>query len=104
MRSRRIGLWLTLGTPALLALALAGQAACPFAHDGYETDRPCWDQSDCVTKERCERGDAGILSAGQCSEPSDGPCGFLDGGTSAGFYCFPDEEGNPEKCRYEPNY
>jgi hypothetical protein len=103
MRPRRFPSWLILGSPALVALVLAGGLACPLAHDGYETDRPCWDRSDCVAKERCERGDAGTLSPGTCNVPSDGPCGPLDAGT-AGFYCFPNAQGDPELCFYEPQY
>ena len=84
---------------ALLALAFTGGLACPLAHDGYETDRPCWDDTDCVAKERCERGDAGTATPGRCGVPSDGPCGPLDGG--GGYYCFPNEAGVPEICFHD---
>lgn len=101
MRPRWYALGLILGAATLVALA--GSVACPLAHDGYETDRPCWDQSDCVAKERCERGDAGLVVPGTCNVPSDGPCAIPDGGT-AGFYCFPNAQGEPERCHYEPQY
>lgn len=101
MRPWRNPLWLFWGAPALVALA--GSVACPLAHDGYETDRPCWDLSDCVAKERCERADAGVLFSGTCNVPTDGPCAVLDAGAE-GFYCYPNALGEPEHCHYEPQY
>ncbi len=73
--------------------------ACPLAHDDYETDRPCWLQSDCVSDERCAKADAGDLLSGICTVPSDGPCVVLDGGIP-GYFCFPDENGALLSCYY----
>jgi hypothetical protein len=88
---------------ALVAALLASLTlvACPLAHDDYETDRPCWSQSDCVADELCGKVDGGELLSGSCAVPSDGPCGQLDAGFP-GFYCFPDENGTPRSCYYDP--
>lgn len=85
-----------------LALAVSGMVACPLSHDAYETNRPCWNELDCVQNELCAKPDAGELFQGQCGVPTDGPCGHLDGG-AAGFYCFANEQGQPQSCFYEPN-
>lgn len=84
-----------------LALLLGGLWACPLAHDPYETDRACWDRSDCVTSELCAKPDGGELKQGRCKTPSSGLCGAQDGGTDAGLYhCFADDQGTPRECSY----
>ena len=97
-----------LGCLTIIAAMAAGLTlvACPLSHDGYETDRPCWGQGDCVANELCGKFDACVVGScptpenttGFCSEPSDGPCGNLDAG--AGYYCFPDENGGDRSCYY----
>ncbi|MFH2010173.1 MAG: hypothetical protein ABI333_26480 [bacterium] len=105
----RIVVALALGA---LTLAALGLAACPLSHDGYETDRPCWSELDCVQSELCSKPDAcavGVCpspenTSGTCAVPSDEVCGAdggTDGGTGSGYYCFPDEQGNPTLCAYE---
>jgi hypothetical protein len=95
-----------------LVTALAGAltlVACPLSHDGYETDRPCWTQVDCVSDELCGKYDACTVglcpspdnSTGFCAKSSDGPCGLLDAGIP-GYYCFPDENGTARTCYYNP--
>lgn len=83
--------------------------ACPLSHDGYETDRPCWTQGDCVTDELCGKIDACVVGScptpenttGTCATSTDGPCGLLDAGIP-GYFCFADENGNDRSCYYEP--
>ncbi len=95
---------LKLGGGLVLVAALASTmslVACPLAHDNYETDRPCWSQSDCVSDELCGRPDAGEMLSGACGIPSDGPCVVLDGGVP-GYFCFPGENGEQRSCYYNP--
>jgi len=81
----------------------SGMVACPLSHDSYETDRPCWDELDCVQDELCAKPDAGELYQGTCGVPTDGPCGQLDGGVG-GYYCFADDNGQPQSCYYDPQF
>jgi len=108
MRLSRLIRW--LGTGALLVAVTAGLTlvACPLSHDKYETDRPCWNQSDCVTNELCGKFDACVVGScptpenttGFCAIPSDGPCGLLDAGIP-GYLCFPDENGAARQCYFD---
>ena len=96
---------LALAGSAALALVVAGLGACPLSHDAYETNRPCWNgNTDCVTSELCAKADGAALDPGRCDTPSDGPCGFLDGGADAGYHCFPDENGMARTCLYDPQF
>jgi hypothetical protein len=103
----RIVVLLCLGAPAVAALGLV---ACPLSNDSYETDRPCWSELDCVQNEFCGKPDAcavGVCPApenttGTCAVPSDDICG-ADGGPGTGLHCFPDDQGNPTQCYYEPH-
>jgi hypothetical protein len=98
------------GGLALLAAMVGGLTlvACPLSHDKYETDRPCWGQSDCVKDELCGKVDACAVGScptqenttGFCAQSSDGPCGLLDAGIP-GFLCFPDENGNDRHCYFD---
>jgi len=83
----------------VIALALSGLAACPLSHDALETNRPCWDKNDCVENEQCAKPDGGELGQGYCAVPTDGPCG-ADAGL--GFYCFANDQNEPEHCFYDP--
>lgn len=87
----------------VLVVAASTMVACPLSHDGYETDRPCWSELDCVQDELCGKPDGGALGQGRCGVPSDGPCGPLDSGVE-GYYCFPNASGQPQSCTYDPNF
>jgi hypothetical protein len=90
----RTALLLGAGTVALSALALA---ACPLAHDPYETGDTCFSAADCVLGEQCAKPDGGAsLRNGQCAVPSDGPCA-----TDGGYYCYPDPSGTPRSCSHD---
>lgn len=102
MRPTRILALFALTMTVLLGMALSGMVACPLSHDGYETDRPCWDGMDCVSNELCGKVDGGELLAGKCGVPTDGPCGFVDAGGPI-FHCFSDDEGRPQSCFYDPH-
>lgn len=90
---------LALVTAFASALTLV---ACPLSHDGYETDRPCWFQSDCVSDELCGKADGAPPQSitGICAKFSDGPCGLLDAGIP-GYFCFPDENGVDRHCYFD---
>ncbi len=105
-----MSIWL-LGALALAGVLGTGLAlsACPLSHDAYETDRPCWNDSDCVGDELCGKLDACVVGScptpenttGECAVPSDGPCGPLDAGVD-GYWCFPSEDGVARSCYYNP--
>lgn len=99
MRHRAVMAVLSALAVGGVTLAFSGLAACPLSHDAVETDRACWDKSDCVQNERCSKPDGGELGLGTCAVPTDGPCG-ADAGF--GFYCFENEQSQPESCFYEP--
>ncbi len=103
---------LKFGGGLALVAALASTmslVACPLAHDDYETDRPCWSQSDCVSDELCGKFDACVVGScptpenttGFCAQESDGPCGLLDAGIP-GYFCVPADDGVDRQCYYEP--
>jgi len=100
-----------VGGSALVAAMVGGLTlvACPLSHDGYETDRPCWTETDCVSDELCGKHDACVVGScptpenatGFCAQSSDGPCGLLDAGIE-GYFCFPDPSGVARHCYYDP--
>ena len=99
MRVRAVVSLLSVLAVGGAVLAFSGLAACPLSHDAVETDRPCWDATDCVENERCSKPDGGALGTGRCAIPSDGPC-FGDAGL--GFYCFSNAQGEPSHCFHDP--
>ena len=111
---------LAMGGLGVAAVGVLSMVACPLSHDEYETDRPCWFDTDCVADEMCSRADACTLQpsslccdnppcqntvpenvAGQCAKETAGPCGLLDAGIE-GYYCFPTSAGEDQDCYYDP--
>ena len=103
MREKTLFAVLSAVTGAALVAVVSQMVACPLSHDDYETDRPCWSEADCVTEQMCAKPDGGELLAGSCGVPTDGPCRLLDGGVE-GYYCFADEDGNPQRCYHDLQY
>jgi hypothetical protein len=100
MRRKSLVAVLSACAGVVLMVALSQMVACPLSHDPYETDRPCWDEADCVGQELCHKPDGGTLAQGTCDVPTDGPCLILDGGVE-GYHCFADDEGHPQVCYHD---